>query len=174
MHILRPGLTLAILAAPALAQTTPAPDDLVNTARAEMASPDGTGIGTLTLTSTPVGAIVSGTLRGLLPGPHGIHVHETGACEPPFESAGGHFDPAGAEHGFLSEGGPHAGDMTNVTVGEDGLVAVEILDTFLTLDRTLFDEDGAAMVIHAGPDDYRTQPSGHSGDRIACGIILPD
>jgi Cu-Zn family superoxide dismutase len=174
MHMLSAGLLLAMVAAPALAQTTPAPDDLVNTARADMAAPDGTRLGTVTLTSTPASVILAGTLRGLPPGPHGFHVHETGACEPPFESAGGHFNPGGAEHGFLTEGGPHAGDMTNVTVGDDGVVAVEILDTFLTLDRTLFDEDGAALVIHAGPDDYRTQPSGHSGDRIACGVILPD
>ena len=174
MHMLSAGLLLAMVAAPALAQTAPPPDDLVKTARAAVAAPDGTGLGTLTLTATPAGVIVSGTLRGLPPGPHGIHVHETGACEPPFESAGGHFNPGGSEHGFLTEGGPHAGDMTNVTVGDDGLVAVEILDTFLTLDGTLFDEDGAALVIHAGPDDYRTQPSGHSGDRIACGVVLPD
>ena len=115
-----------------------------------------------------------GTLQGLPPGPHGFHIHETGSCEPPFESAGGHFNPAGAEHGFHSEAGPHAGDMTNITVAADGTVGVEVLNTFLTLDRTLFDADGAAIVIHASPDDYRAQPSGHAGDRIACGVIEPD
>jgi len=174
MHILRAGVALALMASPALAQTDAAPDDLVRSARAEMTSADGTGIGTVSLEATPAGVLVRGSLRGLPPGPHGFHVHETGACEPPFESAGGHFNPTGAEHGFYSEGGPHAGDMTNVTVAEDGMVGIEILDTFLTLDRTLFDEDGAAILIHADPDDYQSQPSGHAGDRIACGIIVAD
>jgi Cu-Zn family superoxide dismutase len=174
MNILRAGLALAVVASPALAQTEATPDDLVRSARAEMAAADGTGLGTISLEATPVGVLVRGSLRGLPPGPHGFHVHEAGVCEPPFESAGGHFNPTGADHGFYSEGGPHAGDMTNVTVGEDGLVGIEILATFLTLDRTLFDENGAAVVIHADADDHRAQPSGHSGDRIACGLILPD
>ena len=64
--------------------------------------------------------MIQGELQGLPTGPHGFHVHATGACEPPFESAGGHYDPAEAEHGFLSEAGPHAGDMTNINVGQDG------------------------------------------------------
>ena len=170
MRTLNAALAAAALAAvPALAQ-----DDLVMSAKAAMAGPDGTSLGSIALAATPAGVLVWGTLRGLPPGPHGFHIHETGACEPPFESAGGHFNPAGAEHGFHSEAGPHAGDMTNITVAADGTVGVEVLNTFLTLDRTLFDTDGAAIVIHASPDDYRAQPSGHAGDRIACGVIEPD
>ena len=170
MRTLNAALAAAALAAaPALAQ-----DDQVVSAKAAMAGPDGASLGSITLAATPAGVLVWGTLQGLPPGPHGFHVHETGSCEPPFESAGGHFNPAGAEHGFHSEAGPHAGDMTNITAAADGTVGVEVLNTFLTLDRTLFDADGAAIVIHASPDDYRAQPSGHAGDRIACGVIEPD
>jgi Cu-Zn family superoxide dismutase len=169
MQSLRAGLALAILAAaPAWAQ-----DDLVKTARAAMKSADGADVGTLVLNTTPAGVMIQGELQGLPAGPHGFHVHETGACEPPFESAGGHYDPAGAEHGFLAEAGPHAGDMTNINVEADG-VTIELLNTFLTLGPELFDEDGAAILVHAMPDDYRSQPSGHAGDRIACGVIEAD
>ena len=113
-----------------------------------------------------------GRARGLPPGPHGFHVHATGACEPPFESAGGHYNPAEAEHGFLSEGGPHAGDMTNITVGAGRCGGDRAPRTpSWPSTATLFDDDGAAILVHAMPDDYATQPSGHAGDRIACGVI---
>ena len=170
MQPLRAGLALALLAAvPALAQ-----DDPVKTATAAMVAADGTALGTLVLNATPAGVMIQGELAGLPAGPHGFHVHAAGACEPPFESAGGPYNPAEAEHGFLTEGGPHAGDMTNIRAGEDGAVAIELLNTFLALDPALFDDDGAAILIHAMPDDYATQPSGHAGDRIACGVIEPD
>lgn len=169
MQPLRAGLALTLLAAvPALAQDNP-----VKTAQAAMVAADGTALGTLVLNASPAGVMIQGELAGLPPGPHGFHVHATGACEPPFESAGGHFNPAETQHGFLTEGGPHAGDMTNIRVAEDGTVAVELLNTFLSLDTALFD-DGAAILVHAMPDDYATQPSGHAGDRIACGVIEPD
>lgn len=170
MHLMRAGLALALLSAvPALAQ-----DDQVKTAQAAMTSAEGAALGTLVLNSTPAGVMIQGELQGLPPGPHGFHIHTTGACEPPFDSAGGHYNPTGAEHGFLVDAGPHAGDMTNITVAADGTVAIELLDTFLALDNRLFDEDGAAVLIHAMPDDYATQPSGHAGDRIACGVIVAD
>ena len=105
MQSLRAGLALAILCAtPAWAQ-----DDLVKTARAAMTSAEGAALGTLVLNTTPAGVMIQGELQGLPTGPHGFHVHAAGACEPPFESAGGHYNPAEAEHGFLSEAGPHAG-----------------------------------------------------------------
>jgi Cu-Zn family superoxide dismutase len=170
MQSLQAGLALAILAAaPALAQ-----DDLVKTATASMTSADGASLGTLALSTTPAGVIIRGELRGLPPGFHGFHVHAAGACEPPFESAGGHYNPGEAEHGFLTEAGPHAGDMTNIFVAQDGAVTIELLNSFLTLDTGLLDDDGAAVLVHAMPDDYATQPSGHAGDRIACGAIEPD
>ncbi|SFE86319.1 superoxide dismutase family protein [Alteribacillus iranensis] len=107
---------------------------------------------------------------------HGFHIHETGACEAPdFKSAGGHFNPEDTEHGTESDGGPHAGDLPNITTDENGEVSEEIVNDKVTLmegeDNSLLKEDGTALVIHAGADDHQSQPSGDAGDRIACGVI---
>ena len=121
--------------------------------------------------------VINGSARfsihanGLAPGVHGIHVHGVGKCEgPKFESAGPHWNPASRHHGMQNPQGPHAGDLPNVTVGADGR-----LDTTVTADgsslATLLDADGAALVIHADPDDYKTDPSGNSGGRIACAVL---
>lgn len=125
------------------------------------------------------GATLLVTARGLPPGEHGMHLHEIGICETPdFTSAGPHWNPTGAQHGFEDPQGPHAGDLRNVTVGPDGNLRAEvtIADAFLRTAgrdvgvnaRQILDASGAALVIHAQPDDYRTNPSGDSGDRIAC------
>jgi superoxide dismutase, Cu-Zn family len=115
------------------------------------------------------------TLRGLPPGEKGLHFHEVGQCDPPtFESAGSHFAPGGRQHGFDNPQGPHAGDLRNVVVGEDGTASQEFTTDRVTLGEgpnSLYDDDGTALVLHAGPDDYRTDPSGNSGDRIACGVV---
>lgn len=145
-----------------------------DTASAAITGADGASHGTLTLTETPHGVLVTGTLSDLPPGPHGFHVHAVGVCEPPFTSAGGHFNPTDKAHGFHVEGGHHAGDIPNITALEDGTAAVEVLAPGLTLndgETAALDDDGAALVVHAGPDDYRTDPAGASGDRIACGVI---
>ncbi|MFZ4450773.1 superoxide dismutase family protein [Salibacterium aidingense] len=107
---------------------------------------------------------------------HGFHIHETGTCEAPdFESAGGHFNPGDQEHGFDSEGGPHAGDLSNLTTDENGEVSEEFKAGEVTLqegeNNSLLNGDGTALVIHAEADDYESQPSGDAGDRIACGVI---
>jgi Cu-Zn family superoxide dismutase len=158
---------------PALAQdATTSPD----VARAAFIDPDGNSIGTGTLQDTPNGLLIQATITGLPPGPHGFHVHETGECsvEGEFESAGGHFAPGGNEHGFMVDGGPHAGDFANQTAMDDGTMVVEVFNENLRLtegDNAVLDDDGAAIVIHSTADDYRTQPSGASGDRIACAVI---
>jgi superoxide dismutase, Cu-Zn family len=111
----------------------------------------------------------------LAPGTYGVHIHDLGQCEPPgFESAGPHWNPTRRQHGRLNPSGPHLGDLPNLSVGTNGGGAVEFTIAGADLhdgENALFDEDGAALVVHAGPDDYRTDPSGNSGARIACGVI---
>lgn len=129
--------------------------------------------GTAVLTETPNGVLIQVDIRGLPPGPHGFHIHETGTCEPPsFQSAGGHYAGGGGNHGFHNED-IHAGDLPNVTVQDDGILVHDVLVSEVSLsgDAPLPDEDGSALMIHARPDDYRTNPSGSSGDRIACAVI---
>jgi superoxide dismutase, Cu-Zn family len=159
----------ALFAAPALAQ------DEMAKAKAVMKGVDGAELGTVTFTETPAGVLILAELTGLPPGVHGFHLHETGSCEPDFGAAGGHFNPSGAEHGFFTVGGPHAGDMPNIHVPDSGALTIEILMPSVTLKEgapaTLFDDDGTSLVIHAGADDYKSPPSGKSGDRIACGVV---
>ena len=103
----------------------------------------------------------------------GFHIHETGRCDAAthHQSAGGHFNPTKAEHGFLAAKGPHAGDMPNQYVGQDGILRAQVFDTMITLDGKDDGVRGRALMVHADSDDYRTQPSGGAGDRIACGVI---
>lgn len=133
----------------------------------------GRDVGTLVLTNTPAGLMLAGTVRGLPPGMHAIHVHTTGRCEPPFETAGAHWNPMSRMHGLQNPAGPHLGDMPNVSVSSDGSASVSAVTAGGTLrDRdALLDSDGAAVVIHASADDNRSDPAGNSGDRIACGVV---
>ena len=149
-----------------------------STATAELRRPDGERAGEVLLRQTPgSGTLLTIDLNGLEPGVYAIHIHETGACEPPtFESAGGHFAPERRSHGFLHADGPHAGDLINLRVPASGEVSTERLATFVTLSdgaaNSLFDADGSAIVVHAGSDDYASQPSGDAGDRLACGVVM--
>jgi Cu-Zn family superoxide dismutase len=107
-------------------------------------------------------------------GAHGFHIHDVGKCEPPFKSAGDHFAPQQHGHGFLSEKGGHAGDLPNIHVPKSGELMVEFFVPNVRLrsgKNALLDKDGSALVIHAQKDDYRSDPSGHAGDRLACGAI---
>lgn len=140
------------------------------TARAELKDQKGQTVGEVTFTATPHGALVKGTLSNLPPGEHAIHIHETGQCEPPFTSAGGHFNPMKKSHGVLSPMGKHAGDLPNLHVGADGKAQFDFFAQHLTV-KSMADKDGSAVVVHAGPDDYKSDPAGNAGDRIACGVV---
>jgi Cu-Zn family superoxide dismutase len=157
-------IALALAGAEAAAQPT-------DSALVILRNAEGDVVGNARLVGTPNGTIIHVGISGLLQGVHGFHVHETGTCEPPFESAGGHFNPDDRQHGFLSEDGPHAGDMPNIHVPATGTLALEIFNARLVLDDKLFDEDGAALVVHEQRDDYETDPAGAAGARIACGVI---
>lgn len=139
-------------------------------ARADLRDRSGAQIGSATLYQQTDGVRIRVTARSIPAGEHGFHVHAVGICEAPFTSAGGHFNPAGRKHGFLNPEGPHAGDLVNLPSGWTDNHTIETFARGLTLE-SLFDSDGSALVVHAGPDDYRTDPSGNSGDRIACGIL---
>lgn len=163
--------TVALLAGVGLGAVSATAQDPAFDARADLVDRDGETVGDVVLRQMPNGTLLEVRLDGLQSGVHGFHVHETGACEPPFDSAGGHYNPEDAEHGFATEGGPHAGDLPNVHVPDSGRIEVEMFTSFLTLDDRLFDADGAAIIVHEGVDDYISQPSGAAGDRIACGVI---
>jgi len=114
---------------------------------------------------------------GLPPGVHAVHIHTTGACTAPdFKSAGGHWNPTMKEHGSENPAGHHMGDIPNMTVASDGTGKLQAVIPGAMLkdgDKPLLDADGAAIVIHAAADDYKTDPTGNAGGRIACGIIKP-
>jgi Cu-Zn family superoxide dismutase len=144
------------------------------TARADMRDVNGNAVGTVTLTQTPRGVLISGDLTSLPPGLHAIHVHDVGRCEPPFTSAGGHFNPGQRAHGFRNSNGNHFGDLPNFSVGASGTGHVETVSRDLTLAPGMvgiFHPGGSSIVVHAGPDDYQTDPAGNSGNRIACGVV---
>lgn len=159
----------ALMAPQAYAQET--------SATAKMTGADGSDNGIVTFNQTKSGMLhIIVEMTNLAPGSHGLHIHEKGACNAAggFESAGGHY-AGGKEHGVNSENGPHAGDLPNVHVGENGVLKVEFFTDRLSLGdggaNPLLDADGSAVVLHAEPDDYASAPAGHAGNRVACGVI---
>jgi Cu-Zn family superoxide dismutase len=168
---------IAICLAAFAAFTVPALAQDSTTATANVMDLDGNSLGTLELMDMDGGVHISGELTGLPGGDHGIHIHEKGDCDAAgkFESAGAHFNPTGHQHGKDNPEGPHAGDLPNISAtAEGGGALVDVEDDSVTLgegENSLFDADGSAIVVHADPDDYKTDPSGNSGDRIACGVI---
>jgi superoxide dismutase, Cu-Zn family len=136
---------------------------------------DGKQVGQATLIQTPEGVRIAITGYRLPPGVHGLHVHAVGVCQPPeFESAGAHFNPTGKKHGLQNPEGPHVGDLPNLEVKANGEGGIDTVNKLVTLGRgpnSLFGENGTTIIIHAGPDDMKTDPTGNSGGRIACGVI---
>jgi len=143
-------------------------------ANAQLKDTAGKAIGDADLVQTPAGVLVKLRLKGAPSGEHAFHIHAVGKCEPPFDSAGPHFDPGGHKHGILSGEG-HAGDLPNLHVPQSGELSVEIVAAAVSLEKgkpnSLFDNDGSALVLHAGVDDYKSDPAGNAGGRIACGVI---
>jgi Cu-Zn family superoxide dismutase len=141
----------------------------------DLKDPTGKTIGTAKIMAEKKGVKMHVEVAGLSPGEHAIHFHEKGVCTgPDFKSAGGHFNPTHKEHGFDDPKGPHVGDMRNFTVGADGKAVVDVTDERATLSPgadSLLLEGGTSIVIHAKPDDYKSQPAGNAGDRVACGEI---
>ncbi len=140
-------------------------------AQAQLAAADGGTRGMARVTQQPDGLVVNVQATGMAPGQYGLHVHSVGKCDAPdFKSAEGHWNPSGAQHGFDNPAGPHQGDLPNLTIGADGKGIVDYAIAGATAEG-LLDADGAAIVVHAGPDDLKTDPSGDSGARIACGVL---
>ena len=161
-------------AEPAPPPAPPAPQ-VASSLSAEMAPTEGnTATGTLTLSAVPGGVHITGSLSGVAAGgSHGFHVHETGDCSAPdAASAGGHFNPGGHPHGHPGQGEHHAGDMPNLVADDAGTLMVDVQVPGVTIgDGGGTDILGRALVLHAGADDYSSQPAGNSGPRIACGVI---
>jgi Cu-Zn family superoxide dismutase len=143
------------------------------TAAATLRDTNGASVGEVELRQAPLGVIARVRLEGVPAGEHGFHVHEVGSCVPPFESAGGHYAPEGRAHGIESPEGMHAGDLPNVRVPGSGALDVTLFLDRLSLrgQNPLLDADGSAFVVHDMPDDYRTDPAGEAGGRIACGVV---
>lgn len=148
----------------------------VEPVKVNLTNTSGKKVGEATLTEAKNGVQIKLTAQGLSPGRHGFHIHEIGKCEvPDFKTAGAHFNPFKREHGFKNTKGPHAGDLPNLEVAPNGKVDTEIFASLVTLQEgkpnSLLDMDGSALVIHDKVDDYTTDPSGNSGDRIICGVV---
>ncbi|KKE79241.1 superoxide dismutase family protein [Oceanobacillus caeni] len=143
----------------------------------DLKNSDGEVVANVSLLESESGGVnISIKGENLPPGGHGFHIHENGSCiAPTFESAGAHFNPTGKKHGFENPEGPHAGDLKNINVGENGKLSIEALADMVTLEKgkknSLLKEGGTSLVIHSDPDDYVSQPAGNAGDRIACGVI---
>ncbi len=145
------------------------------TATANLRNAAGQSVGAARLDELRGGVHIVLEMTGMPPGDHGVHIHAVGKCDPPaFATAGPHFNPGGRQHGTLNPQGAHAGDLPNITVGADGRGRLETVSERISLggDATsLFDADGSALVVHAQPDDFKTDPAGNAGARIACGVI---
>jgi superoxide dismutase, Cu-Zn family len=169
------AFTLVALTAcrlPYIPPFTPPPPSAV----ADLADASGRIVGKAVLVEQSDGARLLLDLAGVPPGIKAVHVHEVGRCDAPsFESAGAHFNPTKAQHGTANPRGPHKGDLPNVTVDSTGHGHLETTISGATLGKkggsSLLDPNGSALVLHAGPDDLRTDPDGNSGARIACGVI---
>lgn len=151
--------------------TANAPTDAVGEATLRFA--DGRPAGAATLLNDPEGLRLVVSVTGMAPGPRGFHLHTTGKCEAPgFTSAGGHLNPDSRKHGKLAAGGAHRGDLPNLEIAANGTGrATEVVPGGRAAMAGIFDSDGTAVVVHADADDYRTDPTGNAGTRVACGVF---
>ena len=161
-------------AAALLAAALSLPATAAEIANTQLKDSSGKAVGDVDMVQTAAGVLIKLQLKGLTPGEHAFHVHAVGKCEAPFESAGPHFNPANHKHGMMAGEG-HAGDMPNLHVPQSGELSVEVVNAAISLEKgkpnSVFDNDGSALVIHAKADDYKSDPAGNAGDRIACGVI---
>lgn len=166
-------LLLGVAAMLAGCASTPA-DRGPLSAEAILKDKDGKQVGSATFIETPEGVRIAVTGYRLPPGGHGLHIHEVGLCQPPeFTSAGAHFNPGGKQHGRTNPAGPHAGDLPNLVVKASGEGGLDITTKAITLGpgpNSVLAKP-TSLVLHANPDDDKTDPTGNSGGRIACGVI---
>jgi Cu-Zn family superoxide dismutase len=181
MTVLRPTLVILASLSPFLAACSPqASDDSdtesANVGYADMLTADGEKMGSAKLLWTDNAIAITVVVEGLEPGERAFHLHSAGTCDAPdFTSAGGHLNPLGRAHGSLNPDGQHLGDLPNIVTDEDGKseLTFTFSDETEQLVRQIFDADGTAVMIHAGPDDYMSDPAGAAGPRIACGVLNP-
>ncbi len=151
------------------------------TAEADLKSPSGDSMGTVTFRQVASGVLIMADVKGLAPGGHAFIIHEVGACTPDFDAAGDHFNPTDAEHGFIhpawkrgEPSGGHGGDLPNIYAASDGSARADFFTEGITLDADLrhsvFDSDGSAIIVHERPDAYGEEES-DTGSRLACGVI---
>jgi superoxide dismutase, Cu-Zn family len=143
-------------------------------AKATLKDAQGQTVGEATLTETPHGVLIHVNLTKGPTGVHAFHIHAVGKCEPPFTSAGPHFNPENKQHGVENPMGMHAGDMPNIQVPSDGALMFDVFVPVVTLKAgatSLLDADGSALIVHAKNDDYKSDPAGNAGDRVICGIV---
>ncbi|NVD44660.1 superoxide dismutase family protein [Qipengyuania atrilutea] len=170
--LIYPATAAAALLLSACATTNNMSSEPIGTAM--IMSSTGAQLGTATLLENGNSLSVSVEVAGLPPGSHGFHLHTTGRCEAPdFQSAGGHLNPANKSHGIYSPNGAHLGDLPNLQVSDNGTAAqtFSLVGNNVNSEAAIFDADGTAVMIHAGADDYRTDPAGDAGSRIACGVL---
>lgn len=166
--LLRPALLLLSLLATSCAGLEPR---TAERAEAVLAGSDGSPRGRATLAGANNSVVLAVNAEGLPAGAHGIHLHAVGRCDAPdFASAGPHWNPTQRKHGRDNPEGAHGGDLPNLQANANGRGRLRFALKAAELAQ-LFDEDGTALIIHAAADDYRTDPSGNSGGRIACGVI---